>query len=244
MKKFQIMGVALVAVFAFCAFAAASAFAVNPEWLIGGVAVLAATSVQTLGKIRLADTKAPIIGEAAVECEGILDGNVNSEGKDEITEVLAANGVTSIQSITLTKELVTGTLGTGLLCTGTAGCEGTDAEVWPDNLPWNTQLELLNGQVVDHIFGNGTDEPGWHIGDCLVFGVETSDLCEGLTYALIENMLTGSENDLLANFVEPPSLKVPCLEGGPGSGQALSSEGLIETLNGAVITVSGDEVTE
>jgi hypothetical protein len=239
MKKFQIMGVALVAVFAFCAFAAASAFAVNPEWLIGGVAVLAATSVQTTGHIFLSDTKAPIIGTATVECAWTFDGTFNTAGKDEITEVLTANG-TLIKPVTLTSALVAET---GLLCTAILGCEGTDAEVWPDNLPWNTQLELLNGQVVDHIFGNGTDEPGWHV-FCLVFGIGTSDLCEGLNYTLIENMLTGSENDLLANFVEPPSLKVTCLEGGTGSGEVKSSDGLVSTLNGAVITVSGDEVTE
>jgi hypothetical protein len=239
MKKFQIMGVALVAVFAFCAFAAASAFAVNPEWLIGGVAVLAATSVQTTGHILLTDTKAPIVTTATVECNGILDGTVNSEGKDEITEVLTSTG-TLIKPVTLTSTLVAEN---GLLCLGVKGCEGEDAEVWPDNLPWNTQLELLNGQVVDHIFGNGTDEPGWHV-FCLVFGIGTSDLCEGLNYALIENMLTGSENDLLANFVEPPSEKANCLEGGPKTGEAKSTDGLISTLNGAVITVSGDEVTE
>jgi hypothetical protein len=239
MKKFQIIGVALVAVFAFCAFAAASAFAVNPEWLIGGVAVLAATSVQVTGHIKLTDTKAPIVGKATVECNGILDGTVNTEGKDEITEALSITG-TLIKPVTLTSLLVAET---GLLCTGTAGCEGTDAEAWPDNLPWNTQLELLNGQVVDHIFGNGVDEPGWHV-FCLVFGIGSSDLCEGLNYALIENMLTGSENDLLANFVEPPSIKGTCLEGGTGSGEASSTDGLISTLNGAVITVSGDEVTE
>jgi hypothetical protein len=239
MKKFQIIGVAFVAVFAFYAFATASAFAVNPEWLFGGVAVLAATSVQTTGHIKLSDTKAPIVGTATIECNGILDGTFNTAGKDEITEVLSSTG-TLIKSVTLTSALVAET---GLLCTGVTGCEGTDAEVWPDNLPWNTQLELLSGQVVDHIFGNGTDEPGWHV-FCLVFGIGASDLCEGLNYVLIENMLTGSENDLLANFVEPPSTKATCLEGGVGSGQLSSTDGLISTLNGAVITVSGDEVTE
>jgi hypothetical protein len=239
MKKFQIIGVAFVAVFAFCAFAAASAFAVNPEWLIGGVAVLAATSVQTTGHIRLSDTKAPIIGTATIECNGILDDTLNTEGKKEIAEVLSSTGVL-IKPVTLTSALVAGT---GLSCTSIAGCEGTDAEAWPDNLPWNTQLELLNGQVVEHIFGNGTDEPGWHV-FCLVFGIGTSDLCEGLDYTLIENMLTGSENDLLVNFVEPPSVKANCVEGGVGSGQVSSTDGLNSTLNGAVITVSGDEVTE
>ena len=92
MRKFNVIGLALFAAFAFSAFAASSAFAEVHLWLISGADVLTLTLVQIEGELLLSDTKTAF-GEVDVLCSGILDGTVGPEGEDEITEVLTLGGV-------------------------------------------------------------------------------------------------------------------------------------------------------
>lgn len=240
MRKFYTLGLALAAVFAFCAMAAATAFAVNPEWLINGNAVTALTSVVTTGELLLEDMNVPLIGAAGATCKGgSFVGSVGPNGEDEITEVLNAAGEALGQGLTAPN----------FICTGEGACAAeADVELKPENLPWHTQLELnASGQIVDHLFGTGAagGEPAWDVMNCLTpFGAQ-GDLCEGLNFALVENMLTNGVSDLLANFEEAaPTEAATCEKGGAGSGLLNSlGTGLISALTGE-LTVSGDGITD
>jgi hypothetical protein len=220
MKKIQILGLALFAVFAFGAIAAASAFAA-PEWLINGAAVTELTSVETKGSLNLTDTKTAL-GSVTVKCEGTLDGSVGPAGGDEITEVLNTAGV----AIKLG--------GTALLCTSSQ-CSGTP-EVWPENLPWQTQLELVGTVIRDHIFTSTGGAPGYTSLCTIILPIE--DTCTGLTSSLIENMGTESPADVLGIF-NAESEKGNCSLGGTGTG-VITGDGLITTLNGLALAVSGE----
>jgi hypothetical protein len=174
------------------------------------------------------------VGAATVDCKGAFDGTVGTEGKDEITELLNAAGE-KISSTPLT--------GLGLSCTILSVCEtARGATVWPVGLPWKTQLELSGTEVLDNAISEvGPKVLGYEL-ECFVIGTKTIDECtQALGASLIENMLNGAENDLLGIFNEVGTGN--CTQGGAGSGD-LEGEGLLQTLNGQSLIVSGDGVTE
>ena len=226
MKKIHILWLALVAVAGFSALATASASAT--QWLINGNPVTELTSVDTEGELELTDLKT-IAGAATVKCSGILDGSVGPAGEDEITEVLTLEG-----------GLVSSTplAGTPLLCTGVKACSTTanEVEVWPLNLPWLTQLELVGTVFKDHLFTtagetNSELQPGYEITNCLVLGVNTTDDCKGLGFAALTN--EGSNVDAL--FEKEPL--ATCELGGAASGE-IKGLGTILTLSGLPLAVS------
>jgi hypothetical protein len=223
-KKWQILFLTALAIFAFSAISAASAFAVNPEWLIDGAAVAATTSVEEPFQLTITDLGAP--GAPAIRCEGAFDGTVGPEGKDEITEVL-----------NIKLEKVSSTLGSGtiMLCASAKTCEG-ESEFFPKNLPWLTQLKLVGaGDDNETITTIGVEVV------CKVLGITVTDECTLKDLGVLENMLGEIPPDVLEilNLVGVGACSV-------GGASQLDVEGfvLISALEGLSLTVSGDEVTE
>ena len=95
MRRVQLLGIVLFALFAFGALTAASAIATTllAEWLVGAVAVASELLVEILNVLLLEDNKVPIIGKATVLCSGFFDGWVGPSSLDFISEVLSASGV-------------------------------------------------------------------------------------------------------------------------------------------------------
>jgi hypothetical protein len=179
MRKFYIAGLALVAVLAFGALSAGSAFASEekPELLIAKAAVTAEKEFSGTGEIELIDTKTPL-GEASVLCSGELMGVVLSGGKtDEITSVLSLTGAAVTEA-------------SPLLCTNVKNC--AEPLVFPVNLPWATEIVFMAPPApwkwLDLILG----KPGWHV-ECMTLKV--SDVCTGVEAKpaglLLENMAGG-----------------------------------------------------
>ncbi|HEY5194267.1 MAG TPA: hypothetical protein VIJ39_10405 [Solirubrobacteraceae bacterium] len=185
MKKFQILGLTLFAVFALSAVVASSAFAVS-EFLVGGVAAKAGETGESTGMLALTDLTS--LGEATVTCTGILDGVFDSANDFLVTEVL-----------NLAKELIGPALGTGSLaleCEGSGLCEKAGAKVWPVHLPWLAEVVLDAGTTfLLHLTEAGSGFPGYEV-VCKTLLGETTDECVGLVSALLENTAT----ELLALF--------------------------------------------
>jgi hypothetical protein len=232
MKK-HILGLALLAVFAFSAVLSASASAeitLLAEWLVNGVGVTTLTSVETLlvePTEFLLVTLVLGIEAVDIDCSGRFVGTVGPNGEDEITELLDLAGVNKISN-----NLV----GTGLDCLllntiGGSGCNVNElVEFWPDNLPWHTNLFLMeSGAFLDHIFGGGTEptEPGYHV-ICATTGTE--NLCLGLSSTTMTNVAGG----VLGKF-DATSEKAKCTT---GEGD-LTAEGVTKTLTGT-LTVSSE----
>lgn len=234
MYRFRLLGVVMLAVFAFAAvLAAASASAATfllAEWLVGGSPVTTELLVETTGELLLEDTKT-IIGKAMVLCSGVLDGWIGPNSLDWVTEVLSLSAG-SISTTALS--------GTALSCVDQENCE--EPLVWAVNLGWETEVELLeqtNGPFFVNLIlpHNGGGEPGWYV-ECMksLIGAVT-DECKA-PEAAAEIALEGST--LLGNFstafTELAELKLAtCSMGGAGSGVV---EG-----GGAIVLSGGGEPT-
>jgi len=200
MKKFCLVGLALVGVFAF---SATSAFAVTTMWLIKGVAVGAGQSFETTssGELELIHLAGGFLEpEAKVLCSGIFDGLVFANGEDIVEKLLDLAG----NEITLLNMLA---------CTNDLNCP--TPLVAAENLPWLTQLELMEPTpgtvVILDLFtnGGGGGNPAYEIVCMGLFG-EPEVLCEGETSATVE-LMAGST--VLLGIFNAEELELEGLEG-------------------------------
>jgi hypothetical protein len=254
MRKIHLLGLALVAVFAFGAIAATVAVAGEPTggekafWLLNGVAIAngEANGIQTLteGIIELINLKTGV----KLECSGIFHGTAYNLGAPDengfglVTEILDLNSIGY-------KEL----LGAGIKCTSltTSLCEntGTHPEVWPDNLPWLVTLVLMTldseEKAVELFLAlfseDGKGQPGYEA-LCLTFGgtITVEELCEGETSADLELMNEPTGMILLGTYtaeeLELEGLEAAC-KGEANSGN-VAGNGVITPVLGGELDVS------
>lgn len=160
MRKLQVCGLLLVAVFALNAIVVSSASAEETllaEWLISGAGVTGTVNWVDPGEYR--------VGAKSVEkvqCSLIERGTLKADGEDNFTEILTSGEV-----------LVTSTA--PALCKPSVGCEenATDIEAYPLNLPWKARAFLDIGGGLLELVENET----WHI-SCLILGVKAAIECK------------------------------------------------------------------
>jgi hypothetical protein len=192
MRKIQIIGLALVAMFAFSAFAS-SAWAAD-EWLVGGNPVTTKVASTAEGSLKLCDDKGGIFGEkVCIECSGKSKGTIGPAAADEVTEVTDLAGNKRITN-----------------CVNLENC-GTAEAVEAENLPWPTKIVLEGTEFRDTV-GAAGKEPGYFV-ECSSFGFKVQDLCEGEANVKLENVAGGVN----ATF-EENRLPATCTRGGVGQG--------------------------
>ncbi len=238
MRKFQILGVALVAVFAFGVITAASASAAPTfllaEWLVNGATFTGELEVESVGTILLEDTATGV----NVICSGILDGLISENGLDRISDVLTLNGVTTISLVPLTEPSVEGCTTMSPLC--------SEPLVWPLHLPWDTQVELMEEPagtfllfvvlVTESATGGGL--PGWYV-ICMKTIGEPVDQCTAKENGVIDLSLELSL--LLGQFSDPLSTEAgeklaTCTLGSAESG-------VVETIPSEILLTGGGTIS-
>jgi hypothetical protein len=238
MRKIQLLGLAVLAVFAFSAVAAASsAFALESVWLVKGATALTKLLTDGEGELQLTDLKTPIFGEASILCSGLNEGWIGGDASganpkwDEITRITGLNAATEPLWVKCT-FVVRG------------GCEtSTPPEAMAVNLPWLTELLLtLEGTeevYLDHLIA-AVPGAGW-VSRCLVLGANTEDECTSeTTSANIDNT---AESDVKALFSDAISGLANCSQGGAVSG-VVEGEVLILLANGEALAVSEGDPAE
>ena len=229
MKKSHLIGITLIAVFAFGAMAATSAFAeVGMEWLLHEEKLLSETvlgEIATEGELLLEEMEAPFVGKSVVHCSGVAEGTLGPEGLDLIEEVFGLKG-----------EPVN-----DLTCEALEGCETsgtTPPLVEPVNLPWESELVLVGTTVRDNVRSAVAGKaPGYKV-TCLVLKLSTTDECTGNISYLMENM--PAESDVLA-LVDATTNNPPALCTASGKESGLQSEEdtlLIYSLTGLLLEIS------
>jgi hypothetical protein len=233
MRKIQLLGLALFAVFAFSAVGVvSSAFALESVWLVGGHTALTKVLADSEGELKLTDLKTPIFGESSILCSFLKEGFVGGDASganpkwDEITSITGLNAATEPLWIKCT-FVVKG------------GCEtSTPPELMPVNLPWLTELTLSGTAFLDNLIGTGGNT-GW-VSKCLVLGANTEDTCTLRTSADIDNT---TESDVIALFTEATGGKALCSQSNEESGE-VEGEVLILLANGEALAVSEGDPTE
>jgi len=168
MRKIQIVGLALVAVFALSAIAASTAFGATYLWLVGAKHIEGTEEIpsEAEGELLLLE----LFTGLEVLCSGFFDGALLPNGLDVISEVL-----------NLEKLLVAGSLTNAdlLICEEHKVCQGTmEIDVEAINLPWSTQLMLVGTVLVNLITATTNGNPGYHV-KCLTLLGESNGECTG-----------------------------------------------------------------
>jgi len=231
------MGVTLFALLAFGVLTAGSASAATfllAEWLVGSAAVTTELASTTTGELLLEDTAL----KADVLCSGIFDGWVGPNSLDYISEVLSLPGVASGVPLT----------GQSIACTAQSGCQASPAPVvWPVNLPWETEVELMEEEsktfFVDLLTSaTGTKTVGYEL-ECTILGVKSSDEC---TTATAASELTLEGTSLLGNFTdaftELAGLKLGVCTFAGGETGIVEGGGTFALTGGGELTASSEGV--
>lgn len=207
MRKIHIVGLALVAVLAFCAFSAVSASAA--EWLVcekmvGGKfknaacseagagewewkAILTPLPVDSAGTLELEDMNAPF--KPVLICKGENEGTVGPGAVDLITKI------------------------NKISCTSTF-CSSPEAK--PVNLPWKTELLPVGATIRDDILEDPELKPGLPGWEAICSGVK--DICTtGAGSTLMKNEVSGTLGLVDALF-EANSGTANCTVGGANQG--------------------------
>jgi len=223
MKKINILGIALLALFAFGAMATGAS--AETVWLVSGALTAVKEPVVIEEGVLKVDVLNSLLGLIVeFECSGEFDGTVGPDAQDEITKILDLN----LKDIGALGALGTGldcsVIGSPLICTNAAKL----VELWPDNLPWPS-LVVLVGEETDDKDGEANKEPGFDLECENSNGTFTEALCEGALLADLLNLT----NDVQAVFLEQDQ---SCTEAGETA--HITGEGLIVVASGLTLAVS------
>jgi hypothetical protein len=231
MRKLHLLGLALVAAFAFAASTTASTMAAPPatllaEWLWNGSAVLSELLVDIEGELLLEDIKLGI----DVLCSGSGEGTITANGEGLATKLLSLSG----------EEIGEGLTGLALECVNDKGCE--NPLLWPDGLPWPMLLELIELDTVpaEWSFAVLTAAlAGWDI-ECMSI-IPTSELCEAPNSVVsVTNEATNVDVETTDAFTELAGLKLGSCTVGGNETAILEGLGILLDPEGGNLQVSSE----
>jgi hypothetical protein len=159
----------------------------------------------TVGTLRLADTKVPIIGTVEVSCTGKGEGAVGPGKFGRVNEIVE------------------------IKCTAGENCEEFKS-VKPLNLPWQTENFETEKTIRSSITAVNGKGAGWSV-TCKVLGITEEDECTtekgtvGVALKFTPGFFTGTPRWLLlATFSNlKASERAKCKVGGAESGRVLGS---------------------
>lgn len=210
MKRNHVLGVALLAMFAFGVMTA-SASAVTfllAQWLFNGTAVTSALLTEAPGELELVNTNGGGLGVVSkVLCSGIFDGWVGPESLDFTTEVLNLKN-----ELVSNKELV----GLTAECSNIQNCE--NPQVWPDGIPGESEVELMVDGT-EEFFVDLLFKAGWYV-ECTVIGFKVAELCEAAETAVkLTNEAAGVDSTFSDEFQTLAGLKLAICAGTRETGE-------------------------
>ena len=239
MRRIQLLGAALFALFAFGVLTTAPAMATMllAEWLVNGTAVTTELLIEITGELLLEDSKGALGASAMILCSEIFDGWVGPNSLGWISEILNLSGV-AISDTPLS--------GTALECTGQTACEtNTAVLVWIFGLPAETEVLLLEQTGGPFFDGLILKKFGWYVTDCLVLGISAEDECAaaGATvtnFTLSGTTLVQSLSTAITELIGGET--IPCTVGGTNTGESEGS-GTVTLSGGGELTASSETST-
>jgi hypothetical protein len=162
------------------------------RWDLGGVPLTESSSVKMKGTLTLTDPKVPIVKSLEVKCDDEATGTAGSDGAGTITKM-------TVTSCTGTYEYE-----------GKEACEKEKSSLAAMNLPWSSELTLVE-EVAHDLFKGTGKEAGLKL-KCRGLGAEMEDECKGTLGTTVKNV----SGNVTATF--NASEKLTCTQGGTASG--------------------------
>ena len=134
-------------------------------WRLNGTPLTEPVATSWKGTQKLTDTKVPLVGTVAVECEDTAEGVSGVGGAGEVTKWTASKCATK---------------------TGECGSPSMEAV----HLPWHGELVLVEGATRDKLVNSGKGAPGYKL-KCQIFGINVVDECTGVLSATTTNVTGG-----------------------------------------------------
>src|ERR1700722_21030827 len=229
MRNIKIVGLALVAVFVFSAFAATSSFAAG-KILLNGEAVLAMTAFTITEELELEDMKA--VGPPTILCSGTFVGTIEDMGATgSITEVLTLAGE-ALEDGTGKKEYL-------VECEDMKGICSNPVDLIAINMPWSTEVEKMTAGAEEYllvILDVTGKEPGYTVDCNNILGL-VSDTCTAEA-AGQQAVMKNETGGLLAEFSGNETTTPPgtCSVGGAKQGLVIGHGFMVSTSG--TLTVS------
>jgi hypothetical protein len=227
MKKLQLMGAVFAVLFALGVLGASTALAtvtfLLAEWLVNGASISSTQLVDAEGEILIEEELLGV--KLDVLCSGIFDGNIGPNGAAEATELLSLGGVRVISALEETG---------GLECINDQNCP--EPLVWPINLPWLGEVELMVDGTEEFFAGlgsaGGAAQAAYHI---ICMGSSLSDLCSSSeAIGQLTNEAGGTvDGEVAESFTELGGLKLANCE------VAGNEKGILEGLGVILLTAGG-----
>jgi hypothetical protein len=210
----------IFSVLAFSLFFVSAAFATETllaEWLLNA-ATITVDLVEVVNEFNFTN----LANGGGVDCSLIYDGFVEKNGGDIVTEVLNLAGIRDILG------------GTPILCLGLGSCvEEEDAELFPELLPWLTEMILFGTSFHDLVYS-----PSWHI-DCLLNILLTLAEEECTIEHHISSTDTNVAEGVEDKFTEPDEENAHCGTETEKNG-VVTGSGTVKPVGGGTLTVSSE----
>jgi hypothetical protein len=251
MRKIYVLELTLVAVFAFSAFAASSAFAIS-KILFNGAEITANLGFEILGSVLLQDLNAP--GTPDILCTMIYDGTIEAGGELGLVEAMLMEGGELLNE----NGELNGAGNDMIDCVSDNGTCSGEVLYTVLNLPWHIEvvLDVTKEAFLGDILEEAGKIPTYDINCNTILGL-VEDSCSGLSSFRLQNTAGG----LLSHYNALPlssadewaaeSEAWACSVGGTGQGDVqsvtLGSEptedleeygALIEPVGGGTFSVS------
>src|ERR1700722_2286517 len=229
MRRIQIVGLAVVAVFAFSAFTATSSFAAG-KILLNGAAISSTTPSTMAQTVELEDMKA--VGPPTILCSYIVRESISIFGVNIITEELLVLTSEALEVGSGKKEYL-------IECEDTKGICSSPVDVTAINLPWNGEVEKMAAGPEEYLLillDVTGEDPGYTVDCNSILGL-VSDTCTAEAagqQAVMKNETGGLLAESSSNeTTTPPGT---CTVGGAKQGLTVS-DGFISSTSGT-LTVS------
>ncbi|HEY3829625.1 MAG TPA: hypothetical protein VGL57_10565 [Solirubrobacteraceae bacterium] len=143
------------------------------HWRLGGVPLTETIATKGKGTVKLTDTKVPIAGSMAVECEDSIEGDAIGATAGEVTKWTLSKCVKA-----------------------NAKCENTPT-MEAVNLPWKAELVAAGSSVDEKLSSSGKGAPGFKM-SCMIFGIKSEDTCTASLSQSTSNGTSGVSATFLA----------------------------------------------
>lgn len=185
------------------------------EWKLNSIPVSSSLATEWSGKLKVVDTNVPVVEKESVECSDKAEGTVGIGGAGEITKVSMSS------------------------CKGVQICGPNETynNITAINLPWVTEMAVVEGKLHEAIVSSGEGTPGFKVACYQFNSYRVTDECTGK----LGLSTTNTESGVTAAFLAGEKLN--CTLSGANDGYTEGSQSIVASKGGTLSAVNEEPPT-